>query len=454
MLGRASERAGARAVVSETSSTTLVEPSGRRVAPRKAPLPSWVLPALLVLGAFGFRLWIGHLFSSYGGDVPGYTAIAHNLASGHGYSLAPRAPYAATDIRLPGYPAVLAVAFAISDTHWSAIVLNALLGAASTLFVWLIAIGLGLQRSLALWATGIAAVFLSTASFAGVAQSENLSVPAVLAFVYFLLIRPPSSRLALFVGGSLLAWLVALTRDELVVFVVLVAIVAGRRAHLRILTSVALVICFLLGSGAWTIRNQVQAHRIEYVDRLMTEQVLVASVNGDLSTPVYKKAARLVKDPVVPAAARAQSQHESLSYVKQRLLHHFPAYAANKVKYLAESFFPVPIYGLTYLSLTKFVWRFAWSVLLAAGYLLAFVTARRWWRSGRRAEVVSIWLFPVFILCFQLVFDPQYRFVLPATLLLIPLAVEGLVHTVENERAKWRRAAQPRPAASSGSSDR
>lgn len=437
-------------MTTHTSRDTAERQGGQAVAGREARLSPWVFPAVLVFLAFVFRLWIGHVYSFYGGDIPGYTDIAKNLAAGHGYSLSPHAPYAATDIRLPGYPGLLAAFFAVSDSHWSAIFLNALLGAVSTLFVWLISTGLHLTRTRALWATGIAAVFLSTASFAGDAQSENLSVPAVLAFVYFVLIRPPKSRLMLFVGGSLLAWVVALTRDELVFFVILVAIVAARRANLRVLMSIALLICFLFGSGTWVLRNVVQVHRTEYVDTLMTEQVLVASVNGERGGKgsLYKNAASMIRDPVVSQADRSAYQREVFSYIKQRLVHHFPAYAENKVKYYAESLFPVPIYGLTYNTLVTAFGRLLWSLLLAAGYIMAFMTARRWWKAGRRSEVVSIWLYPVFILLFEVVFDPQYRFVLPATLLLLPLAVEGVAFTVARERAVWRQGKVPATTAS------
>jgi hypothetical protein len=408
--------------------------------PRVAP---WVFPAVLVAGAFFFRLWLGHLFSYFGGDTPGYTKIAKNLAAGHGYSLAQHAPFYATDIRLPGYPALLALSFAISGSHWSVIVVNALLGSVSTLFVWLISRGLNLTRTCALWSTGIAAVFLSTASFAGSAQSENLSVPAVLAFLYFVLIRPPKSRWALFLGGGALAWVVALTRDELVVFVVLVAVVAARRADLRVLGAVALVICFLLGSGAWVLRNEVQVHRTEYVDQVMTDQVLAWSVNGSTKHNLFTKAAKLLKQPTISQEQRTEYQHEVFTYVRKQLTHHFPEFVENKVKYYAESLFPVPIFGLTYNSPVKFVSRFVWTVLLGAAYLVAFFTARRWWKAGRKREVVSLWLFPIFILCFQIVFDPQYRFVLPATLLLLPTVVEGVGYAFERERATRRSKTAP-----------
>jgi hypothetical protein len=384
-----------------------------------------LLPASFVAAAFGLRVFLGYVFSYYGGDAPGYTAIARNLAAAHGYSIATNAPYLATDIRLPGYPFFLAIAFSINGSHWSVILLNSLLGAVSTLFVWLIAQGLQLTRPRALWTTGIAALFISTASITGIAQSENLSIPAVLAFVFFVLIRPPRSRVGLFVGGSALAWLVALTRDELVVFVVFVAVVAAHRAKLRALGSIALVLCFLIGSGAWVLRNEVQVHRTEYVDSVMTDQVLVASVNGNLALPLYNRAGYLITQPTISPAARSDYQRQVDAYVKQTLFHHPATFVENKVKYFIESLFPVPIYGLTYVSAVNVLGWMAWSVILAAGYLLSLSTAVRWWKRGRGKDVVSILLFPIFILCFQVVFDPQYRFWYPAVLLLLPLAVEG-----------------------------
>jgi hypothetical protein len=385
-----------------------------------------VFPFALVALAFIFRLLLGHEFTYYGGDAPGYTAIARNLAAAHGYSIAHHAPYIATDIRLPGYPLLLTLSFSISSSHWSVIVLNALLGAASTALVWFISVGLGLTRTRALWATGIAAFFFSTASFAGIAQSENLSVPAVLALVYFVLIRPPKSRLWLFVGGSALAWLAALTRDELVFFVVIVAVIAGKRAHLRILGTLALLVCFVLGSGIWTVRNEIQVHRTEYVDSVMSEQVIVASMTGNLSNPLYRKGTHLISKPTISPSERAAYKHEVDTYAKNFVLHHFPTFVEDKVKYFGEAFFPVPIYGLTYVSSAHTLEWLVWSLLLIAGYWFALVTTVRWWKMKRRRDVVSAWAFPAFMICFLPILDPEPRFWLPATLLLLPLAVEGV----------------------------
>ena len=59
-------------------------------------------------------------------------------------------------------------------------------------------------------------------------------------------------------------------------------------------------------------------------------------------------------------------------------------------------------------------------------YLLALITATRWWKVGRRRDVVSLLLFPAFVLCFEVFFEPQYRFWYPTLLLILPMAVEAL----------------------------
>jgi hypothetical protein len=242
------------------------------------------------------------------------------------------------------------------------------------------------------------------------------------------LIRPPKSRLWLFVGGSALAWLAALTRDELVFFVIIVALIAGKRAHLRVLGTLALVACFLLGSGIWTLRNETQVHRTEYVDSVMSEQVIVASMTGNLSNPLYRQATRLISQPAISPKERAAYKHEVDAYAKNFVTHHFPTFVEDKVKYFGEAFFPVPIYGLTYVSSAHTLEWLLWSLFLIAEYCFALVTTVRWWKKKQRKDVVSAWAFPAFMICFLPILDPEPRFWLPAVLLLLPLAVEGVAN--------------------------
>ncbi len=89
------------------------------------------------------------------------------------------------------------------------------------------------------------------------------------------------------------------------VFVFIVAIVAGRRAHLKVLAIAALALCFVVGSLAWVARNEIQVHRIEYVDSVQTDAVFVASMNGG-PTHLKKIAFQLLNQPTISAADRAQ----------------------------------------------------------------------------------------------------------------------------------------------------
>jgi hypothetical protein len=219
----------------------------------------------------------------------------------------------------------------------------------------------------------------------------------------------------------------ALTRDELVLFVVVVALVAARRAKLKVVGTVLLVACFLAGPGAWVIRNQVQVNRTEFVDSLMSDSVVIATLNGqNFSAPLYVQSQNLAFDPHTTRGQRMQFHQQFDDYAKHMILHEPFTVAEQQATYYLEAFFPVPIYGVTYTSSLLFLERMAWSLLLLAEYVLAAVTAVKWWRGGRRRDVVTLGVFPIFIAACMLFIDPQPRFWLPAVLLLLPAAVTGV----------------------------
>src|SRR5664280_1281219 len=93
-------------------------PSIGRVDRNQETGSPWVIISVILVAAFCFRILLGYHFAFYGGDAAGYTTLATNLSSLHGYSVAHQAPYIASDIRVPAYPALLAVAFAIHMSHW------------------------------------------------------------------------------------------------------------------------------------------------------------------------------------------------------------------------------------------------------------------------------------------------------------------------------------------------
>jgi hypothetical protein len=389
---------------------------------------SWVPLAACLVFAFVFRLVLGHYVLVFKGESATYLAVAHNLAAGHGYSKVSSPPYIATDQHWPGYPVILSVAFLFNTSHASLVVANAILGTIATLFVYLISRALNLSSGLTLAATATAAVFISTASIAGVAAVENLSVPAVLAFVYVVLIRPPKSRVTLFVLGSLLAWLAALTREELLAFVVIAAVVAGRRAKFRALTSVGLVICFLVGPALWVMRNEIQVHRLEYTDSINLDQAILPSVNTQWEgSSLYREGGILKKAREVTPSQRAQYQHAVFQQAKSYITHDFVGFVANKVSPALEYPFPDPIDGYVYGNSSLLILaKLGWSFFLLIEYLLALIAGWRCWVRGYRWNVVSIGLFPAFALCLVLVDAPEPRYWLPSVLLLLPAAFAGI----------------------------
>jgi len=389
---------------------------------------AWVPVAACLLLAFVFRLVLGHYVLVFKGETATYMAIAHNLAAGHGYSKVTTPPYIATDLRWPGYPVLLSVAYALNNSHASLVVLNALLGTISTLIVYLMCRAVDLSSRLTLAATATAAVFICTASIAGVAAVENLSVPALLAFVYVVLVKQPKSRVALFVLGSALAWLAAMTREELLAFVVIAAVVAGRRAKLRAVASVALVVCFLAGPVLWVARNEIQLHRFEYTDSLQLDQAALTAVNSHWEgSPLYKEGGVLSRRREVSPAERAQYQHAVYQQDEHYLEHDFIGVLGNKVAPVIQYPFPDPIDGLVYGNSTSLtLLKLGWYLVLLGEYFLAVVAGWRCWVKGYRWNVVAFGLFPAFALCLVAVDSPEPRYWLPSVLVLLPAAFAGM----------------------------
>ena len=405
------------------------------------PTP-WLTLAIIIVAAFVYRLILGYYVHDLVGDSHQFLALAENLAHGHGYSVDSYSPYLASDSRWPAYPAFLAAAFFVHDSHWSAIVLNALLGTVATLLVYLIARVLLLSERLALAATAVAALFIATASFAGDLAAENLSVPAVLALVYVVLLKPPRRRLWLFVGGSLLAWLAALTRQELLVFAVIAAILSGRHLRLGFWLTALLVACFLVGPAAWVARNDVTVHRLEYTDSIEADEAYVVAVNDNEGSPLYREG-EAMNQRIVPPSVRNAYQHAVIRYDEQFLEHHFGQFVKDKIKAGIEYPFITPVYGPRYDSGLMLLARLAWSLVLAAEYVLAVIAGWNWWKGDRRWHTIAMGAFPVFALLLVVVDNPEPRYWLPADLLLVPAAFAGVTFLLPFRRAFDRMGAGP-----------
>ena len=136
--------------------------------------------------------------------------------------------------------------------------------------------------------------------------------------------------------------------------------------------------------------------------------------------------------PSITPAERSGYQRLVFNYTKDTFHHHLTTFIGDKIKYYTESLFPVPIFGLTYVATTDVL---GWGCLVngarvdvcpSSAYRNAVVEA------GRGRDVVSLMLYPAFILCFEVIFEPDSRFLLPGILLTLPMAVEAVSRTTYN----------------------
>src|SRR6185369_12490783 len=102
----------------------------------------WALICVLILIAFGFRLFIAvRLPNDEPDDGRVYAQIARNLLEQHVYSHDTEAPYAPSLIRLPGYPLFLTAIYSVfGHTNNGAVrIIQALFDTGSCVLVALIA---------------------------------------------------------------------------------------------------------------------------------------------------------------------------------------------------------------------------------------------------------------------------------------------------------------------------
>ena len=107
------------------------------------PRRIWLAYALLLLIAFGFRLFVAlHLPNDTPDDGRTYAQIARNVLEQHVYSHAEAPPYDPSLIRLPGYPLFLATIYSIfGHTNNTAVrIVQALIDTATCLLIALVAL--------------------------------------------------------------------------------------------------------------------------------------------------------------------------------------------------------------------------------------------------------------------------------------------------------------------------
>lgn len=216
--------------------------------------------AVLVAVAFTVRLAWGlaaGVTPAVFEDAGWYHLTATTLAQGHGYL----SPYAGhpTASWPPGYPLVLAVAYRVAGAVPStAVVLNAMFGALTCLFVWRLGLRLAGERA-AIVATALLAFFPSHILFAALVLSETLFTCLVvgLMLVAIRLVQDDDARALVWLAWGVGAGLTALVRAEAAVLALVPAVALasrGRgRAAMRI--TIAALAGLVLALAPWTMRN-------------------------------------------------------------------------------------------------------------------------------------------------------------------------------------------------------
>jgi 4-amino-4-deoxy-L-arabinose transferase-like glycosyltransferase len=167
-----------------------------------------------------------------------------------------------TSFRAPGYPAFLALVYAISGVggrrFLAARLTQALLGAALVPLSWALARGAGFRERVARGAAIVIAVFPLLIIYPLALASENLFVPLLTLGLVLTLKAGEQGRSRGHVLAGFVLGLAALTRSIVAGFVPLAVlwiwwVAADKRAGLR--NAILLVLCFLLVTVPWAARN-------------------------------------------------------------------------------------------------------------------------------------------------------------------------------------------------------
>lgn len=392
--------------------------------------------AAIVIGAVALRLafalgyWVDKPLTL---DEQEYLLLAHNLASGRGFSYASPVSGRVEGRhvgRAPLYPAFLAgVALAVpgspirsdrlpTSTPVEVKVVQALLGG---VIVWLV--GLWAARAAgeeprasraALVASAVAALYPPLVWIGSYVLSESVYAALALASAWLVdraVAEQPGRRaalLALAAGG--LAGLATLTRPALLAFLALVALwlVAARRP--RALAALALGAALVV--APWTLRNQQAYGRFVLVASeggvtFWTGNSRLATGEGDLASNAALKQAALDIERA-SAGATPESLEREFYRAAVRDILDAPGRWIGLVA--RKAFYTVVPIGPSY---TQHSTRFVIASIGSYLALLPFAVAGAWRLRGRVGQPIALWLLAGASVLVCLVFFPQERFRVP-----------------------------------------
>ncbi len=225
-------------------------------------------------------------------DMFQYDMLARSIVAGNGYrwyaqdDLALIQQYISMDVpdeydprgiltsfRAPGYPAFLALVYAVAGTgahrFCAARLAQAFLSAALVPLTWALARQAGFEERVARWAAGLIALFPLLIIYPLALASENLFIPLLALSLVLLLRAAGSGRARDHALAGFTLGLTALTRSIVAGFVPLAALwlwwaAREKRAGLR--GGLLLVLCFLLVTVPWAVRNTLLHGRITWIE--------------------------------------------------------------------------------------------------------------------------------------------------------------------------------------------
>lgn len=178
-----------------------------------------------------------------------------------------------TSHRAPGYPAFLALVYAICGVgphrFFAARLAQALLGAALAPLSWALARRVGFRERVGRWAAIVVAIFPLLVVYPLALASENLFVPLLTLALVLTLRAGEQGQARDHALAGLVLGLAALTRSVVTGFVVLAALWAWRTAEEKragFRNGVILVLCFLLVTVPWATRNTLLHGRPTWVE--------------------------------------------------------------------------------------------------------------------------------------------------------------------------------------------
>jgi 4-amino-4-deoxy-L-arabinose transferase-like glycosyltransferase len=178
-----------------------------------------------------------------------------------------------TSFRPPGYPAFLALIYALGgvgeDRLFSARLAQALLGATVAPLVWALARRVGFSERAARLSAGIIAVLPLLVVYPLALATENLYTPLLALALLLILRAADKERLRDYAAAGLVLGAAALTRSIVAAFVPLVALWIWRSTEERrqgVLRAAVVAVCCLVVTIPWAARNSLLHGRLTWVE--------------------------------------------------------------------------------------------------------------------------------------------------------------------------------------------